>query len=139
NTTGLVRGLSVALTLCAATAFGQRVRPPSMLDDADAGSYGASVAQAPDAFSAGPAPIVTPQPGVPAWDPYASPGSQPVPYSPYAPSPFAPPPPTGPRPLYPDGMTSPFPQGGDVFGQLQQPLRFLQEVRLRNTWLASTG
>jgi hypothetical protein len=40
--------------------------------------------------------------------------------------------------LYPDGGPSVFPQGG-FFESIQQPLRLLQEVRLRDTWLASIG
>jgi hypothetical protein len=94
----------------------------------------------------------------PAWDPYAEPalpGAQP--YSPYAPSPYAANPgslpPFGSQPyttpgaatpygapppgaLYPDGLPSAFPENG-FFETLKQPIKFLQEARLRYTWIPS--
>ncbi len=112
-----------------------------MLVDDGSTTFGTPLAQAPpQAFGPGTVPGAGVQPAVPAWDPYANPATQPaVPYSPYAPSPFAPPPPTGPRPLYPDGLSGPAPPSGDWWGQLQQPMRFLQEVRLRDAFLFSSG
>jgi hypothetical protein len=78
------------------------------------------------------------------------------PYSPYAASPYSPPPgtipPFGSQPytpgtpvpgasggaLYPDGL--PYTFSGDSFWEtVQQPIRFLQESRLRYTWIPANG
>lgn len=79
---------------------------------------------------------VTPPGG---WDQYADPalqqGLQPAtPYSPYAPSPYAPPPT---QPLYPEGLQSAVPN--NYFGEIGNPLRLLQEFRVRYTWLYSNN
>lgn len=89
----------------------------------------------------------------PTFDPYAPPLSSPAPaapYSPYAPSPYAPAPTASPYTapyvdpyagapgsLYPQGLEPvPIMPEGSTFGQ---PLRFLQDLRLRWTWLAPIG
>jgi hypothetical protein len=76
----------------------------------------------------------------PTFDPYAPTGTAaPAPYSPYAPSPYAPAPYSpAPGALYPDGIQTPqfLPPDTSTFGQ---PLRFLQEVRGRYTWLDPLG
>jgi hypothetical protein len=85
-----------------------------------------------------PPPSATPTTAPPAWDPYASPGA--TPYSSTVPSPYvpAPPPYTGSaEPIYPDGLPTILP--ADWAQQAQAPLRFLQEARLRETWLAPFG
>lgn len=103
----------------------------------------------PPTWSAPPATTFTPAPAAaapPTFDPYAAPLSQPTPYvapapytapapySPYAPSPYSP----TPQALYPEGIAMPqvAPPGGFSIGQ---PLRFLQEVRGRYTWLSPMG
>lgn len=107
-----------------------------------------------------------PQPAAPpSWDPYAEP-SMPMsqPYSPYAPSPYAPTSPTAPAlppfgsqpytppapgspygapygqpgALYPDGLPSVLPEGG-IWETVQRPIKFLQEARMRYTWIAANG
>ena len=79
------------------------------------------------------------------------------PYSPYAPSPYAPTPnlppfgsqpyvpPTGAAPygappgaLYPDGLPSVLPDGG-IWETVQRPIKFLQETRLRYTFIPANG
>ena len=80
----------------------------------------------------------------PAFDPYSAPVASPTPYSPYAPSPYSPAPyaPTPysstPGALYPEGLQTPqFPLPDS--STFSQPLRFLQEVRGRYTWLSPMG
>lgn len=101
----------------------------------------------PPSWSAPPSGFTSPGPAPatgapPAFDPYAAPLSSPAPapYSPYAPSPYAPAPyasPYGAPPgaLYPEGIATPQWQTPS----LGQPLRFLQEMRLRWTWLSPMG
>lgn len=79
------------------------------------------------------------------------------PYSPNAPSPYAPTqnlPPFGSQPytqaapgapygqapgaLYPDGLPSVMPEGG-IWETVQRPIKFLQETRLRYTWIPPNG
>ncbi len=86
------------------------------------------------------------------YDPYASPLAQATPaptlqpppaYSPYTPSPYTPPPatPYSPAPysstpssLYPEGL----PVSQPNF-DISKPLKFLQDLRLRGTWLSPMG
>ncbi len=136
-----------------------------MLDDAGtAVSPPVNATAPPPAWASGPTSTFTPSPNPTAaatpsapgtFDPYAAPATQPAPpapatpfspyeapapnaalapYSPYAPSPYAP----TTQPLYPDGMQMPqlFPQGSSTFAQ---PMRFLQEVRLRDDQLLGLG
>lgn len=81
--------------------------------------YAAPATQVPPAYAA-------------PYSPYAPPAA--APYSPYAPSPYSP----TPQPLYPDGLSAPplYPPQGFSFGQ---PMRFLQELRIRDTWLSPNG
>lgn len=75
------------------------------------------------------------------------------PYSPYAPSPYAPTPnlpPFGSQPytppapaapggsLYPEGLPSIMPEGG-FWETVQRPVKFLQEARLRYTFIPANG
>lgn len=110
-----------------------------------------------------PAGTVLPPPPTSApltWDPYAEPALPTAQaYSPYAPSPYAPTPntlpPFGSQPytqggygatpygtppgsLYPEGLPSAFPDNG-FFQTLRDPVKFLQEVRLRTTWIPGNG
>ena len=142
-------GCSCAL-LGPAAADAQRVQFPTMVEQNPSGVP-------PQAFSTTQAPTYAPGPYTPpagsvyggpgapppssfggppavagpAWDPYSTGAPAPVPYTPVTPAPYV----AGPQPLYPDGAPSIFPQGG-VFSSLDQPLRFLQEIRFRETWLA---
>jgi hypothetical protein len=84
------------------------------------------------------------------WDPYSAPSIQPslnagataAPYSPYSASPYAPPPSspysTTPSALFPASGPGPVQAAppGTLFPGMGQPIRFLQELRLRQTWLA---
>lgn len=94
-------------------------------------------------------PYSIPAQTAPTYTPATSPAAGVAPYSPYAPSPYAPPPAaapyaapapysTTPSALYPDGIATPqiFPAGGF---SLDPPLRLLQEVRGRWTWLSPMG
>jgi hypothetical protein len=81
------------------------------------------------------APLTTPPPSL---SPYPSaPTMAPGTYSPYAPSPYAPTPYSpapAPSALYPEGIQMP---QSDF--SMQQTLKFMQDIRLRWTWLAYTG
>jgi hypothetical protein len=144
----------VAVCLCAATTSrAQRVQFNSMVDDGmgAATSPPMSPVSPPPTFSAAPPPSFT-TPGAaplttpPSFDPYGSPTApgaspppftpyaQPAPYSPYDPAPYSP----TPQALYPEGIQMPqmYPQNGFSIGQ---PMRFLQEVRLRDTQLLNMG
>lgn len=87
-------------------------------------------------------PYASPLAQTPApYSPYAAPPAYaapsygaPAPYSPYAPSPYSP----TPQALYPDGIATPqiLPPGGF---DIRQPIRFMQEVRGRWTWLSPMG
>lgn len=128
----MLRGLLALLIALASTvAWGQRVQFPTMVDTGAPGSVYAP----PPSFAPGgtsPPVIGTLQQAPPTtWDPYAAGGAV-QPYNPLAPSPYSPPPT---QPLYAEGVASPFPQGG-VFSSLAEPMRLVQEVRLRYTWLA---
>jgi hypothetical protein len=150
------------MLLLAAPAWGQRVQFPTMVAQqpgaastlvpvnppypAPPPSVGPPVYSPPTTPMAPPSlsPSVpaTPPPSVqtapPAWDAYATPEG--TPYSSTVPSPYvpAPPPYTGSaEPIYPDGLPQILP--ADWAQQAQAPLRFLQEVRLRGTWLAPIG
>jgi hypothetical protein len=155
------RGLiAVLIMLASGPVWAQRVQFPTMVSpnpaDASGGTY--APATAPSSIT----PLSSP-PGVASWDPYASTSAPPpvslaqaTPYSPYAPSPYAPPPGYAPQPayapaptysatpsaLYPDPALNPAcPPAYPVqpFVQVGQPLRFLQTIFLRDTWLASSG
>jgi hypothetical protein len=156
-----LRGLLAVVCLAAAApAFGQRVQFPTMVDDPGATTQLTPVApnssmlsNPTPAFSASPvtsapltAPPASPAPALapPTWDPYAAPLAQappaygtPAPYSPYSPSPYAPPPTMTPQPLYPEGIAAPqiAPPGTFNFPSVQQGLRFMQEVRVRDSYL----
>jgi hypothetical protein len=91
----------------------------------------------PQPLAAPPTPVQTTPP---AWDPYAAPNAAAQPYSPYVPSPYVPAPlpnTAGAEPIYPDGLPTVLPQ--DWQQQIQAPLKFLQETRLRSAWLAPIG
>jgi hypothetical protein len=151
---GALRGLGVVGCLLAPSlAWAQRVQFPTMVEQGAVS--GAPTAAAPEwttpqtfgTPTAAPA-AATP----PSFDPYAAPLSSPAPapYSPYAPSPYAPAPTASPYTapyvdpyagapgaLYPQGLEpAPIMPQGSSFGQ---PLRFLQDLRLRWTWLAPIG
>jgi hypothetical protein len=136
------------LALClAAPAGAQRVQFPTMVEQpalAPASPLGGSPVTVPSA-----SPLVGP------YDPYASPLAQapltqppgtfaPAPtapamspgaYSPYAPSPYAPTPYSpAPSALYPEGIQ--MPQSDFSIGQT---LKFMQDIRLRWTWLSDMG
>ena len=152
-----LRGLVAALCLSAGLpALAQRVQFPSMVEeDGNATSPPLSPITPPPSFTPpptySPAPATggtfSPPPSSGTFDPYAAPLAQPAtqtPFSPYgapapyysptAPSPYSP----TPQALYPDGVQLPqvFPPGVPSFGQ---PMRFLQEVRGRGTWLSDHG
>ncbi|MEX0676442.1 MAG: hypothetical protein WD063_05170 [Pirellulales bacterium] len=76
------------------------------------------------------APLATGQPSFPAPQPYTAPTYSPYAPSPYAPAPYAP----APSALYPEGIQ--MPQPNFSFGQT---LKFMQDIRLRWTWLAPIG
>jgi hypothetical protein len=158
STACTLRGaLAVGCLLAAGTAWGQRVQFPTMVQQgagASAPAAGATTSpgwtapatSAPAASApATAAPTwATPAPAAatpPAFDPYAPPmaaPAAPAPYSPYAPSPYAPAPyTTTPGALYPEGIEAPQILPPDSF--VGQPLKFLQEARLRWTWLAPIG
>jgi len=75
----------------------------------------------------------TPPPFTAPPNPYAAPAAT-TPYSPYAPSPYAP----TPQPLYPEGIQMPQFMTAAPF-DIRQPMRFMQEVRGRWTWLSPSG
>ncbi len=162
------RGLIAVLILLAASAARAQTRvqfPSSTVPTQSTApnywpstppSYGA--AQAPPALPPGANGPLPPQPAAsPGWDPYAQP-SMPMsqPYSPYAPSPYAPTPnlpPFGSQPytppgpaapygqpgaLYPEGLPSIMPEGG-FWETVQRPVKFLQEARLRYTFIPANG
>ncbi len=91
-------------------------------------------------------PTVAPSGAAPAFDPYSTTAQPTVTiapqYSPYAASPYAPPPAapysTTPSVLYPSGSPAPMQAAppGTIFPSLAQPLRLLQELRFRETFLA---
>jgi hypothetical protein len=86
--------------------------------------YASPLAQAP---LTQPAPTFAPSPTAPAVDPSI--------YSPYAPSPYAPTPYSpAPSALYPEGIQ--MPQSNFSFGET---LKFMQDIRLRWTWLSDMG
>jgi hypothetical protein len=148
------------MMLAAGPVWAQRVQFPTMVapNPADAG---AAPSAAPPVITA----PLTPVPPGATFDPYAAPGSQPAfslaqtppaaavtpaPYSPYSPSPYAPPPgyatppPYSPTPgaLYPDvapGQAHPMFPPGTQFPSFGQPLRLLQGVWLRETYLFGIG
>ncbi len=142
STARVLRGLvAVWCLLAALPAWAQRVQFPTMVDESAVSSPPMSPISPNPALTQppalGPGPVGAPT-GAPAFDPYSAPLSQPpAPYSPYTPSPYTPPPysPT-PGALYPDGVQLPQLPPGPSFGQ---PLRFLQEVRGRWTWLSPMG
>jgi len=130
--------LLLLMLLAASPAWGQRVQFPTMISEDASASSGLApvVAQAPaPLYPAGPTAPSTfggGPPGAATWDQYADPAaSAGAPYSPYAPSPYAPAPN---QPAYPEGLAPPPAQDG-MFASLQKPLRLLQEVRGRYTWL----
>jgi hypothetical protein len=148
NTNYCWRVVGVALVmLSTAPVWAQRVQFPTMVS---------SAAYAPGADPAAPAVNVVPQwnapaagapvGGAPTFDPYAT-SAQPTvtiapQYSPYTPSPYAPAPgppySTTPSALYPDSNPAPMQTAppGTIFPSLAQPLRLLQELRFRQTFLA---
>lgn len=97
-------------------------------------------------------PYSIPQQTTPAYTPATTPGpfaspAPAAPYSPYAPSPYAPPPAaapytpaysTTPSALYPEGIAMPTIIPAGTFS-VEQPLRLLQEVRGRWSWLSPMG
>jgi hypothetical protein len=156
STACTLRGaLAVSLLCCAPAAWAQRVQFPTMVEQGAAAAPSAAPATSAPTWTAPstaapatPPTFATPPPAAaspPAFDPYAAPlaSPAPAPYSPYAPSPYAPAPyapapyTTTPGALYPEGIEAPqiLPPGSS-FGQ---PLRFLQEARLRYTWLSPMG
>ncbi len=82
--------------------------------------------------------------GASSWDPYAGPLAQapppyasPAPYSPYSPSPYSPTPaPVFADPAAPVGVAPP---GTLNFPAVTQGLRFMQEIRLRDSYLFNLG
>jgi hypothetical protein len=160
-----LRGAVLALgcLLAARAAWGQNVQFPTMVEPGTVAAPGTTPGwttpgAAPTWTTPGTAPTWTTPPGAaptfttpapaaatpPTFDPYAAPLSSPTPapYSPYAPSPYAPAPYASPYSappgaLYPEGIQSPqlMPPGSSW----QQPLRFLQDARLRWGWLAPMG
>ncbi len=155
----------MVLALClgiALPAWGQRVQFPTMVGGTSAPTtfdpYASPLAQSPalirprrpmrppaairrprsTARATTAPPVYTPPAAPPpAYSPYTAPSpyaAPATPYSPYAPSPYAP----TPQPLYPEGIATPqiFPQGGFDY---RQPIRLLQEVRGRYTWLSPMG
>jgi hypothetical protein len=144
----MVRVAAAALCLAAASnALAQRMQFPTMVEQptvTPATPFGSSQVAVPSA---------SPISSIP-YDPYASPLAQATPtptlspypsaptmapgtYSPYAPSPYAPTPYSpapAPSALYPEGIQMP---QNDF--SIQQTLKFMQDIRLRWTWLAYTG
>jgi hypothetical protein len=167
STADCLRGMVFALCLGAALpAVAQRVQFPSMVDDSGAVATSPPLSpttptptwSVPATPPGAAPPAMAPSSTVP-FDPYAPPGAAapaygapppfspygpppspyapyaaPAPYSPYGPSPYSP----TPQALYPEGVQTPqiLPPGGFDFGQ---PMRFLQEVRGRFTWLSPMG
>jgi hypothetical protein len=167
NTTVYLRGLAAAVVLLAASpTWGQRVQFPTMVVADNSTTSGApiqilpmqplvsvtqdpptvyTVAQAPPAVYPGypQQPPATfggvPATPPPAWDAYAPPPAAAPTYSPYSPSPYAPPP-LATQPIFPGSSApAPYPQQGGFYETIQQPLKFLQEVRGRYTWLPQWG
>jgi hypothetical protein len=146
-----MRGTVFALCLIAALpTLAQRIQFGSPVADGAAAAP-LSPASQPPTWSTPPAGTIAPNttaaPLSSTFDPYASPAAQapsafapppaygaPAPYSPYAPSPYSP----TPQAIYPDGIATPqiLPPGGLDFAQ---PIRFLQEIRGRYTWLSPMG
>lgn len=139
----------MALSLAAApAAWAQRVQFPTMVEQpaaAPTSPLGGSSVTVPSAspLSAAPydpyasplaqAPLTQPPP---ALSPYpAAPAADPGLYSPYAPSPYAPTPYSpAPSSLYPEGIQ--MPQSNFSFSNT---LKFMQDIRLRWTWLSDMG
>ena len=130
-----LRSALVALCVVVASpAWAQRVQFPTMVEDPALLSP-----------SAGSTTIGVPSTSAfaPTFDPYASPLAQapgaapafppPPAYSPYAPSPYAPSP-YSPSAIYPEGIQ--MPQSNFSVGQT---LKFMQDIRLRGTWLSPMG
>lgn len=160
-----MRGLlAVCWLLAARTADAQNVQFPSMVEPGGVASppmtttppptWSAPASATPpptwsapgSTFNTVPPPTTSPPVinAPPAFDPYAAPLGQPAagaPYSPYAPSPYSPAPygqapyTSTPSSLYPEGIQTPQFQS-PTFGQ---PLKFMQEIRLRWTWLSPMG
>ncbi len=162
-----LRGIAFALCLGAALpAWGQSQQFATMADEGGAVvSPPVSSTAPPPSWASGPTSTFTPSPnptappvgsppGAPGtFDPYSVPSTQsvpstappfspyetpapyasPAPYSPYTPSPYAAP---ATQPLYPNGIQMPqlYPQN-----TFAQPMRFLQELRLRDTQLLGIG
>lgn len=136
--------LTVCL-VCTSPAGAQRVQFPTMVENpalAPPLGSGSSSIGVPSSSPLAPggydpyasplaqAQVATPQPTFPAPQPYAAPT-----YSPYAPSPYSPAP-YSPEPtaLYPEGIQ--FPQSNFSMGQT---LKFMQDIRLRWSWLSPMG
>jgi hypothetical protein len=160
-----LRGLVFALCLGAtASAWAQRVQFPTMVDGSTTGALSppatsSSILSPSTSYYQAPAggttfdPYSIPSQTAPTYapattpGPFATPSTAPAPYSPYAASPYAPPPAVpaytpaysgAPAALYPEGIAMPtiFPAGAF---SVEQPLRLLQEVRGRWTWLSPMG
>jgi hypothetical protein len=146
---GIVRGALVAWCLWGTSlALGQRVQFPTMVEQPAVSAPTSTATPWTSAQGTFAAPANPPLSTMP-YDPYTAPMSQvpqatfppPPSYSPYAASPYAAPPaatPYGSAPsaLYPEGIQMTQPSFNTSMGQT---LKFMQDIRLRGTWLSPMG